>query len=113
MKRIELIRQELVWETYTSFITEEGFNKMKEFAANDKYEVSFYRAIKDMSFDTLCDIVNGDADDIEVEFVNHLGHGYKTSIREHILDCLREDAWDCGPVDSDYTGDYEENLNIF
>ena len=113
MKQIKLTRQELVWETYTSFITEEDFNRIKEEIANDKYQVAFYDVIKDMSFDTLCNIVNGDADDIEVATESRFGFNYNTSIRDYVLDYLREDAWNCGPVDSDYVGDYEENLYIF
>ena len=113
MKKIKLTRQELVWETYTSFITEEHFNKMKEEMANDKYQVALYDVIKDMSFDTLCDIVNGDVEDIEVAGENRFGFSCKTCICEYIVDYLREDAWDCGSIDSDYTGDYEEKIDIF
>ena len=118
-KIISFRRRELVWEEYGRDWTEKDFDELKEWLSNrteDPHCATRYAAIKDISFDELCDMFNGKLP--EVEWKIHCGseeHSwtYNESIVDYITEIMREDSWDYGCMDSWGADDSEEDINIY
>jgi hypothetical protein len=117
-KVISFRRRELVWEEYDRDWTEQDFNELKEWLGNhteDPHCMTRYAAIKDISFDKLCDMFNGKLP--EIGWKIQCGEGenswfYHESIVDYITEIIREEAWDYGCRDSWGADDSEEEINI-
>lgn len=118
-KVISLRRRELVWEEYGRDWTEKDFDELKEWLSNrteDPHCATRYAAIKDVSFDELCDMISGKLPDVEWKIQCGDGENswtYRESIVDYITELMREDAWDYGCTDSWGADDSEEDINIY
>ena len=118
-KVISFRRKELVWEEYSRDWTEEDFEELKEWLSNrteDPHCATRYAGIKDVSFDELCDMINGKLP--AVEWKMHYDSGehswsYSENIVDFVTEIMREDAWDYGTMDSWGADDSEEDINIY
>lgn len=118
-KVISFRRRELVWEEYGRDWTEKDFDELKEWLSNrteDPHCATRYAAIKDISFDELCDMFNGKLP--EIEWKMQYGDGenswtYRESIVDYITELMREESWDNGYIDSWGADDSEEEINIY
>lgn len=118
-KVISLRRRELVWDEYCREWNEKDFNDLKEWLSNrteDPHCVTRYAAIKDVSFDELCDMFNGKLPAVEWKIEYNSGEhswSYSENIVDYVTELMREDAWDYGCVDSWGADDSEEEVNIY
>ena len=118
-KVISLRRRELVWEEYHREWTAKDFDELKEWISTrteDPHYATRYAAIKDVSFDELCDMISGKLPDVEWKIQCGDGENswvYRESIVDYITELMREDAWDYGCTDSWGADDSEEDVNIY
>lgn len=118
-KVISFRRRELVWEEYGRGWTEKDFNELKEWLSNrteDSHCMTRYAAIKDVSFDELCDMFNGKLPEVKWEIQcgnDEHSWSYHESITDYITELMREEAWDYGTMDSWGVDDSEEEINIY
>ena len=118
-KRISFRRRELVWEEYGRDWTEKDFEELKEWLGNrteDPNCAARYAAMKDISFDELCDMFSGKLPAVEWEI--HCGseaHSwtYNESVVDYITDIMRDEAWDFGVRDSWGADDSDEEVYIY
>ena len=118
-RRISLRRRELVWEEYVREWGEADFEELKEWLSTrieDPHYAARYFAMKDVSFDELCDMFDGKREDIKYEL--HCGdenHSwtYNECLTDYIRELMREEAWDYGCYDSWGADDSDEELEIY
>ena len=119
-KTIKFSRRELVWEYYEAEYSEKDWKEEIDFLKlhATKYSGAFqalnearYKALKDVSFKTVCEILNRERRDIEWE-VSHGDIQYTESLTEYMTEVLRNLSYDCGAVDCEYADDYDESLTI-
>ena len=118
-KVISFRRRELVWEEYGRDCTEEDFNELKEWLGSrteDPHCATRYAAIKDISFDELCDMFNGKLPEVtwEIQCGNEEhSWSYNESVVDYVTELMRDDAYDYGCRDSWGADDSEEEINIY
>lgn len=116
---ISFRRRELVWEEYGRDWTEKDFDELKEWLSNrteDPHCATRYAAIKDISFDELCDMFSGKLPEVEWKIqCGNEEHSwtYNESVTDYIREIMREDAWDYGCMDSWGADDSDEEVNIY
>ena len=118
-RRICLRRRELVWEEFVRDWGEAEFEELKGWLSHrteDPHCTARYYAIKDISFDELCDMFNGKKEDISYEL--HCGdenHSwlYNESVTDYIREIMRDEAWDFGVYDSWGADDSDEAVEIY
>jgi hypothetical protein len=118
-KVISLRRKELVWEEYGRDWTEKDYEEFKEWLGNrteDPHYATRYNAMKDVSFDDVCDILAGKRPDISYSLecgTEDNRWSYTESVGDYIIEMMREDAWDYGCMDSWGADDSEEDISIY
>ena len=116
MSSITFRREELVWEVYETTYTKadwESLIKWVESNQNHAENKARYAALKDVDFDQVCAILNGYAEDIKWSVhVAKYDYTYTESLTEFIIDMMREDACNCGPIDSYGADDSEEEVVV-
>lgn len=118
-KVISFRRRELVWEEYGRDWTEKDFDELKEwlgYRTEDPHCATRYAAIKDISFDELCDMFNGKLPEVtwEIQCGNEEhSWSYNESVVDYITEFMRDDAYDYGCRDSWGADDSEEEINIY
>ena len=118
-KVISFKRKELVWEEYGRDWTEKDFEELKEWLGNrteDPHCATRYAAIKDVSFNELCDMFDGKIPEVDWKIQcgsEEHSWSYTESIVEYITEIMREDSWDYGCVDSWGADDSEEEIHIY
>ena len=110
MKEIKFTRRELSWNEYESTFTEEEWYDLIEYynQSSLKSDKIRYQAIKDLTFEDVCEIINGIQSDIEWAIPYGSNGYYFETVRQIVVDNLRDAAWEQGPVDSIFTDDAEE-----
>lgn len=118
-KIISFRRRELVWEEYRREWTAKDFDELKNWLGNrteDPHSVIRYAAMKDISFDELCDMFDGKLPAVgwtlQCGNENH-SWSYDESLVDYITDVMREEAWDCGVIECWGADDSEEEINIY
>lgn len=113
-KTITLERTEYCTEWYRVTWTENDYKDFLKWLGDSTIDSNKkrYEVLKDVSWETIVDIVNGERDDIYVEEKSYDGdETYKASMSEFIVDAMREDCWNIGCVDSECY-DSEEFLSV-
>ena len=117
MNSITFRRRELVWDVYETTYTKADWETLMEWVAShqeNEENKARYAALKDVDFDQVCAILNGDAEDIEWSIhVARYNYTYTESLTDFIKDMMREDAWNCGAIDSYGADDSEEELDVY
>ena len=118
-KVISFRRKELVWEEYGRDWTEKDFDELKEWLSNrteDPHCATRYAAIKDVSFNELCDMFSGKIPEVAWEIKCQVGENswiYKEGLVDYIQEIMREEAWDRGTRECWSADDSEEDVNIY
>ena len=117
MNSITFRRRELVWDVYEVCYTKTDWETLIEWVAShqdNEENKARYAALKDVDFDRVCAILNGDEQDIEWEIhVARYNYTYHESLTDFIKDMMREDAWNCGAIDSYSADDSEEEFDVY
>lgn len=117
-RKIRFTRRELVWEEYQMIYDEEQWNKLMDWLSklSDPQSTKRYATLKDIPFEEICSMVNGEKPDIswDFPFIGWDGkeHTCLESLTDFVTDMMREDAWDAGPWDSFSGDDSEEELVV-
>ena len=118
MKEIRLSRRELVWEEYVRTWNENDFEEVKKWLSNrteDPHCMTRYNAMKDISFDELCDMLDGKIEDVtytlECGSEEH-SWSYNESVTDYVRELMRDEAWDYGLFDSWGADDSEEDFEV-
>lgn len=112
-------RTEHLREYYFISWTEDDYKRflerLSERTNEDERAHMAYNILKNLSFDDVCDICTGRKKDINYEVsypsISKNSFTYTESISVYIKAHLREEAWDCGPYDSN-CDDYDEDIDI-
>lgn len=118
-KIISFRRKELIWEEYGQDWTEKDFDELKEWLSGrteDPHYATRYAAIKDVSFDELCDMFNDKIPAVEWEIqygAEHESWNYHENIVEYVTELMREDAWNAGTRECWGADDSEEEISIY
>lgn len=116
---ISFRRQELVWEEFGRDWTEKDYEEFKEWLGNrteDPHYATRYNAMKELSFDDICDILAGKRQDISYSLecgTEDYKWSYMESVADYITEIMREECWDCGCIDSWSADDSEEEINVY
>lgn len=113
-KRIRYEISELVWVTYATQMNEKDYEEFLNYL--DLHWIEMYYVFKQISFDKIVDIMNGDIDDIDFEVKSRWSDNmYRTSVYEEIEQWMRDKAYENGIedygdcVDTDYDMRIEED----
>ena len=118
MNKIVFRRRELVWDTYEITYTKEDWDTLIEWLStkDDEYNKKRYQALKNVSFEQVCAILNGEEEDICWDIVTTTVNGhsfiYDESLSDFLKENMREDAWDRGAIYSDSADDSEEEFLV-
>lgn len=94
-KRIRYEISELVWVTYATQMNEKDYEEFLNYL--DLHWIEMYYVFKQISFDKIVDIMNGDIDDIDFEVKSRWSDNvYSTSVYEVIEDWMRDKAYENG-----------------
>ena len=109
-KRIRYEISELVWVTYSTQMNEHDY---EEFLNDlDLHDIEMYNVFKEIPFDKIVDIMNGDVDDIHFSVKSRWSDRlYDTSVYDEIESWMRDKAFEDG---IDGYGDCEDtDYNMF
>lgn len=116
MNSITFTRRELVWEEYEVNYSKSDWESLIKWVESNQHNEenqARYAALKDVDFDQVCSILNGHAEDIKWDVcVAKYDYTYTESLTEFIIDMMREDACNCGPIDSYGADDSEEEVVV-
>ena len=117
MSSITFRREELVWEVYETTYTKADWESLKDWVASHQQDneenQARYAALKDVDFDQVCAILNGDAENIKWSIhVARYDYTYTESLIDFLQDMMREDALNCGPIDNYGADDSAEEFVV-
>lgn len=130
MKKLVLNRQDLIWERYKRTWTDKDWadfvastkEKIETWEGADnswlQYEKDLYELIKDLTWeDVVADFNKFEGkyrgeDCLYILDTSSTGTPYKVFLHEIIREKMQEEAYECGPYDSDYADDYEETFSV-
>ena len=139
MKRLVLNRAELIWERYeTVWTNDDWIDFVRSIKARIekgegdqdswlRYQRDLYELIKDLTWEDVIADFNKFEDNNEDEenclyIVKHNpykkedgsveDYSYKIFLHEIIREEMQDELYACGPYDSDYADDYEENFSV-
>ena len=117
-------RRELVWESrevtwdkndYANLLgwLEKRATEEQEKDDGNTYFIGLYEVLKTLTWDNICDIIDYKVDDVEFKYtINWKDEVQTYSIRENVLDFIREDVFQADIYDEDYADDYDEDIRV-
>jgi hypothetical protein len=116
---LKLRRAELVWDIYECSYYDTDWATMKEFiqrqAENGNEDAKIrWEAIKDISFEDLMAMCSGDMEPVQWKLRSNWNseYVYSEDVVELVKEWMRDDAWECGAIDSYSADDSEENFDV-
>ena len=118
LNHIKLERRELTWEHYECAYYDTDWAIVKEFtqrqaeSGNEDAKVR-WEAIKDVTFEELMAMFNGDKEVITWEIhSNWNDYAYKESITELVVEWMRDEAWENGSVATSFADESYEDMHV-
>lgn len=114
-KTIKLQRRELVWDVYETEYDAAEWLEILDYLKRSESEDNAirYNAFKDLTFDEVCDIFSGEKEDVTYELTStSTNWTWTESLTEYVSDCMRQDAWDYGAVDSYFADESDEEIHV-
>ena len=101
---------ELAWVNFNVSMDETDYEEFLNYL--DLHDIAMFEAFKDISFDMVVDIINGDAEDIKFMVKSRWSDNvYTTSVYEVIEDWMRDKAYENGI--NDYGDSIERNSTFW
>lgn len=120
LNHLKLRRRELVWDIYECNYYDTDWATMKEFiqrqAEINKTDeaIARWNGIKDVSFEDLMAMCNGEMEPVRWEFKPAWSkeYTYHEDIVDLVKEWMRDDAWECGAIDSYSADDSDEEFDV-